>query len=304
MADFPSSNIAITGSTGFLGTHLTRHLKNLGYQTHAVNLREDWSSSLSSYDCLIHLAGKAHDLKGTGTEEDFFKANVGLTEQVYKHFLNSDAKLFIHISSIAAVEDTCLASTLTEETAPHPSSHYGRSKLQAEKVLLSYKLPSSKRLVILRPAMVHGPGDKGNIRLLFKVISKGIPYPFAAFKNQRTFLSVDNFCFAIEQIISKQVPSGIYNLVDDESVSTLEIIDLMGGELEKQVMKIPVPKFIINLLGKLGDILGLPINSTKILKLTGNYQVSNTKIKQALGIAHFPVAARDGLIKTVRSLKT
>src|SRR5690606_37898463 len=103
-----------------------------------------------------------------------------------------------------------------EDSSCNPISWYGHSKRTAEKWLLEQHLPPGKKLVILRPPMVHGPGDKGNLGLLYKLISKGIPYPLASFDNRRSFISIDNFSFFIEQIIThhEKMDSGIYHIAD------------------------------------------------------------------------------------------
>jgi nucleoside-diphosphate-sugar epimerase len=84
---------------------------------------------------------------------------------------------------------------LTEEVEPKPLTHYGKSKLMAEEYILSQPLSVGKSYYILRPCMIHGPGNKGNLNLLYQIVQKGIPYPLAAFENKRSFLSIENLCF-------------------------------------------------------------------------------------------------------------
>lgn len=91
------------------------------------------------------------------------------------------------------------------------------------------KTTPRKKIIILRPPLVHGEGDKGNLELLYKFISKGIPYPLSAFQNSRSFLSIDNFIFFLKEIISNQdkLDSGIYHIADDEVLSTKEILEII-----------------------------------------------------------------------------
>ena len=187
-------NIIIFGASGFLGTQLK---KNLLGNIVPISLREkDWLSNLSKVaDVFINCIGKAHDHKGTATEHDFYFANYELVKVLFDEFLKSNAQVFIHISSIAAVEENERKEVLTENYVGNPQSHYGKSKKAAEEYLLKQSLPSGKKIFILRPTMIHGEGDKGNLTLLYKIISKGIPYPLGAFKNSRTFISIDNFVF-------------------------------------------------------------------------------------------------------------
>jgi len=301
-----SKHIAITGASGFVGQHLVPYLMKAGFWVYPVNLRMRDKFPLPELvhgATVIHLAGKAHDHKGTAKPEEYFEVNTELTKTVFNHFLQSKATLFIHFSTVAAITDEHVEGILKEDAAPHPVTPYGQSKLQAEQYLLQQELPTGKKVFILRPAMIHGPGDKGNLTLLYSIVSKGMPYPLAAFKNQRSFLSIGNLNYAIEKLLEKaaEVPSGIYNLVDDIPVSSVDLVRMIA-ELTGRKEKIwSVPRSLIQAIAKVGDILPLPINSKRLAKLTSNYIVSNDKIKKALGISAFPITAREGLIKTIKS---
>lgn len=153
--------------------------------------------------------------------------------------------------------------------------------------------------------MIHGEGDKGNLTLLYKIISKGIPYPLGAFQNSRTFISVDNVVFLMNEIIKKhkEMESGIYHITDDESLSTQKIIEIIGTAIVKKPLILSPPKFLINVLAKFGDMISLPINSKRLKKMTSNLIVSNHKIKTALKIDSLPITAEDGMKKTIESFK-
>src|SRR5690606_9961467 len=105
-----------------------------------------------------------------------------------------------YFSSVKAVADT-VEGVLQEDVVGKPLTPYGKSKLEAEQYLLSQVLPEGKRAFIIRPCMIHGPGNKGNLNLLYKVVEKDVPWPLAAFRNQRSFLSIDNLCFLLERMI-------------------------------------------------------------------------------------------------------
>lgn len=256
---------------------------------------------LQGIDTVIHLAGKAHDLKNTSDTDEYFKVNLGLTRQLFDVFLLSNAKLFIYFSSVKAAADR-VEGVLDEGVIPAPKTAYGKSKLAAEQYLLSKPLPNGKRLLILRPCMIHGPDNKGNLNLLFNVIKKGIPYPLAAFKNTRSFLSIENCCFMIEQLLKADtVPTGVYQLADDAGISTLETVKLIASTIGLKARLINIPPGFIHLFSKAGDIFRLPFNSERLEKLTENYLVSNHKIKKALGIHYLPVPIAEGLKKTIKS---
>ena len=295
-------NIIIFGASGFLGTQLK---KNLLGNIVPISLREkDWLSNLSKVaDVFINCIGKAHDHKGTATEHDFYFANYELVKVLFEEFLKSNAQIFIHISSIAAVEENERTEVLTENSVGNPQSHYGKSKKAAEEYLLKQSLPSGKKIFILRPTMIHGEGDKGNLTLLYKIISKGIPYPLGAFQNSRTFISVDNVVFLINEIIKKhtEMKGGVYHITDDEPLSTQKIIEIIGTAKGKKPLILSPPKFLINGLAKMGDMISLPINSKRLKKMTSNLIVSNQKIKTALNIDSLPISAEEGMKKTIES---
>src|SRR5690606_11303052 len=122
----------------------------------------EWSEEIpADADIFINCIGKAHDHKGTATETEYYDANYYLVKDIFRAFTAGKASLFIHISSIGAVEELQIDEILTEESVCTPVSFYGKSKLAADKFLLGQKNLSEKKIVILRPAMIHGGGDKG-----------------------------------------------------------------------------------------------------------------------------------------------
>ncbi|WP_294208427.1 NAD-dependent epimerase/dehydratase family protein [uncultured Chryseobacterium sp.] len=295
----------IIGATGFIGRNLANYLEQ-NYHIEKVSLRdENWRENLANTGAFVNLVGKAHDHHKKGTKEDFYYINVDLAKNIFDAFIKSDAHLFIHISSLAALEEFESSKALTEEDRCNPSSWYGKSKREAEVWLLKQELPENKKLIILRPPMVHGSGDKGNLGLLYKLISKGIPYPLSSFKNKRSFISIDNFCFFIDTIIKNEekLVSGIYHISDDEAVSTSQIINIIKEVENKRTINLSLPKFLVRSLAKVGDIIPIPLNSLRLRKMTSDLTVSNQKIKSALGIEKLPLSAEEGLIKTIKSFK-
>lgn len=296
--------IILFGSTGFLGENLQAKFKGKIFN---ANIRqENWQNRIPVEGSIyINLVGKAHDHNKTATEEDFYHVNVYLTKNIFDVFIKSEAKIFIHISSLAALEEFESLKPLTEEDSCNPNSWYGKSKREAEKWLLEQRLPENKKLIILRPPMVHGPGDKGNLGLLYKLISRGIPYPLASFENKRSFISIDNFCFFIDELIKNEekLISGIYHISDDELISTNQIIDIIKKVEKKNTPDLSLPKFFVKGLAKIGDIIPIPLNSLRLKKMTSDLTVSNQKIKSALGIEKLPLSAEEGIIKTIKSFK-
>ena len=158
-----------------------------------------------------------------------------------------------------------------------------------------------KKVYIMRPCMIHGPGNKGNLNLLYGVVSKGIPWPLGAFENRRSFTSIGNLQEVIKSLLTKDAPSGIYHMGDDEALSTNELIEVICSALGKKAHIWNIPRGQMNGFAKIGDVLHLPLNTQRIQKLTENYVVSNAKIKAALGMKEMPVRAKDGLAETIKS---
>ena len=287
-------SLLITGSSGFVGTYLKKY-SNSKHQVIPFNRTYDFN-----VDTIVHLAGKAHDLKNVTDPSDYYSVNTELTKKVFDRFIESDSKVFITLSSVKAVADE-LEVDLTEDYIPNPITDYGKSKLLAEEYILSKVIPEGKRVYILRPCMIHGPGNKGNLNLLYKIVKKGIPWPLGAFENKRSFCSIDNLCFIINELIENdQIPPGIYNIADDEPLSTNELIHLISKILGKEPSIWKMPKSLIIGLAKIGNVLKLPLNKERLDKLTETYIVSNHKIKKAINKS-LPISSRDGLFKTLNS---
>jgi nucleoside-diphosphate-sugar epimerase len=300
------ARILVSGSTGFIGRNLFQYLEAHNLKAEELNLRHSLSKDLFSNaknGSVVHLAGKAHDLKKTASPDGYFTVNFGLTKDLFDLFLSSEATKFIYVSSVKAVADK-VTGILKEDDVPHPSTYYGKSKLMAEEYLLSQNLPYGKSCFILRLCMVHGPGNKGNLNILHKIISKGIPYPLASFENKRSFLSIENLCFVIYELLSRNdIPSGVYNVADDEELSTNELIKLIGAAANKSIKFWNIKPELIKFIAKLGDKLHLPLTTERLEKLTENYVVDNSKLKNALG-KNFPVSSKEGMLATMSSFQS
>lgn len=295
--------LILGGKNGFISQNIGNQLDGI-FDLEFLSMRNlDIMNKRFTADCIINLVGKAHDHTGTATENDYFQANVELAKKAFQIFLSSSAKIFIHISSLAAIEEFESTRALSEDDACNPVSWYGKSKRAAEQWLLKQELPTEKKLIILRPPMVHGPGDRGNLGLLYKFISKGIPYPLASFDNQRSFISIDNFCYFIEQIVKERdkLASGIYHISDDEPIATSEIIQLIKQVTGKNTMNFSIPKFLIRGIAKIGDVIPIPLNTKRLKKMTSNLLLSNQHIKDVLAIKRLPLTAKKGLEITIRS---
>ena len=333
--------ILITGVHGFVGSNLVEALKkeHTIYGLDIINPAKEGVAHTFSWDeidevhgsglmvngsplevdAIIHLAGKAHDTKNKSAADVYFKVNTGLTQRIFDWYLaHPTAKKFIQFSTVKSAADRVEGEFLTEECIPTPVGPYGESKIAAENYIIEKFAPEAlkrpfhnftdedavvdgKKVYIMRPCMIHGPGNKGNLNLLYGVVSKGIPWPLGAFENRRSFTSIGNLQEVIKGLLTKEVPSGIYHMGDDEALSTNELIEVICSALGKKAHIWNIPCGLMNGIAKIGDVLHLPLNSMRMQKLTENYVVSNAKIKAALGMKEMPVRAKEGLRETIRS---
>lgn len=314
-------NVLLTGVHGFVGSNLVVSLGRehrlfgldiVSPEKEGIVKTYSWNDletgQLPSVDAIIHLAGKAHDTKKRTRAQEYFDINTGLTQKVFDYFLASEARKFIFFSSVKAAADFVVGEVLTEDIIPLPKGPYGESKIAAEKYIQEKLAVSSpahcgKKVYILRPCMIHGPGNKGNLNLLYQVVKKGLPWPLGDFDNRRSFTSIDNLSYVIEELLARNVVSGIYHMADDEAVSTNELIELMCEELTKLPHIWKINRNLMKGCARVGGFLHLPLNMERLAKLTENYVVSNTKLKQALNIRYMPVRAKEGLRKTIRSFR-
>jgi nucleoside-diphosphate-sugar epimerase len=307
------SKILITGVTGFAGTNLVRYFSARGMQL--VGHTRDKATAEAQFagtpgfividgdisaarlnelgiTDIIHLAGIAHDLSNQYKPEDYYRVNFEATAKVYDQFLMSAASQFIFISSIKAAVDVA-ASPVDETIKPAPVGDYGKSKYQAEQYITS-KTHADKRFYILRPCMIHGEGNKGNLNLLYQYAKRGLPFPFGSFPNQRSFLNIDNFSFIIDRIVNTSIVPGTYHLADDGYLSTTELYRLLATTMGRRALVINVPTALIKIPVAI-------IGKTRMLnKLTESMMVSNAKIVKAIG-GVLPMSIGSGIVKTIKS---
>lgn len=307
--------ILITGITGFIGTNLWKYLAGYGdYELYGmvrneeqkllfrqtafkqIFLLEELEKQLI-FDVIIHLAGKAHDVKQVANQKEYRDSNELLTKNLYNLFLkNRQPGKFIYVSSVSVFSKGS-DKPFTETVKPYPNTEYGFTKLNAEHYIVNQPLQKGKSYAILRPSIVYGPESKGNLNLLFNMIKSGIPYLLGAFPNKKSFLSVENLCYAIRKVCEREFNSGIYHIADDDYISTRRVVELIYEVLDKKPRIYSIPKVIIYLAARFGDRFRILINTERLSKLTQDFVVSNSKIKKEFSLV-LPVKTEEGLIKT------
>jgi len=326
-------NILITGASGFVGSHLVPHFAEKGHTLDVLDLGQSvpdcvrksfhWDGlnqvDLCVYDAVIHLAGMAHDVRGKANEDLYMNVNYGLTKDVFTRFLETRScasgqmakpRSFVFFSTVKAVADRVEGDVLTEDAVPNPVGPYGKSKFKAEQFIRESLEKAGAgagsqpvNVYIFRPSMIHGPGNKGNLNLLYQVVRRGIPWPLGSLDNKRSFTSVRNLCVLVERVAAGEIPSGVYHVADDAPVSTNRLIELICQSLGKRPKIIHLSPKLIKSFTRIGDVLHLPLNSLRLQKLTENYVVSNRKLKDALGMNAMPYTTEEELLLTLESFK-
>lgn len=305
--------ILITGGSGFVGGALARRLVDQGIRVRTLGrtrpgiateffegLIDDQqvsSKALEGVDCVVHLAGRAHQLRDTSVDplESFRAANCRLSEKLATQAIEAGVRRFVFISSIgvngAFTQD---GHPFTEASQAEPHSPYARSKYEAEVALRRLAERSDMELVIIRPPLVYGAGAPGNFSSLMRWVGKGIPLPFGAVHNKRSLIAVDNLVDLIIRCIDHPAAANeLFLAGDGDDLSTTELLRGVADAMGRPVRLIPVPVALLRLaasaLGKKG----------MAHSLLDSLQVDISKARDLLGWEP-PVSVEEGLRRCVR----
>jgi nucleoside-diphosphate-sugar epimerase len=261
----------VTGANGFVGSHICEALIDAGFAVRALVRKTSDLTNIGEvpvrlvYGDLSDPASLAEAVAGTDIVignaglvkalhfDEFHKVNVVGTENIILATLkcNPGIKRFVHISSTAACGPAPNKSPLNETHTPAPLTHYGRSKLEAEKIVLSYKdrLP----VVILRPSAVYGPRDK-EMRSFFKSVKLGIKPAFGCAQNYVNFTYAKDLARAVVSAISQKTESGsVYFIVEKKSYSYSEAGDILAKTLGRKAHNLYIPEGVIALAGRIAE---------------------------------------------------
>jgi nucleoside-diphosphate-sugar epimerase len=286
--------VQITGASGFVGQHLYKHLSA---ELIAVKINSS-DSFIVDTEVLIHLAGIAHNKKGTVASQEYKRVNTDLAKKAFDAFLSSTAQKLIVLSSVKAVADD-YGGLIDEETPEHPDTEYGKSKLAADNYIMSKELPEGKSVYILRPALISGPAVKGNLRSLYKLAKTPFSWILASIHNKRSYCNVRNLSFVIQELIDRNdIASGIYLVADDEPLSTSAVMDILSGKTCSKRILLTFASVIIKSSFRVGKYMGADFIVDPLRKLCDDYLISNDKITRAIGRG-MPYSSADG----IRSIK-
>jgi len=270
--------ILMSGASGFVGTSLRQVLLDNHHEVTALCRDAIISDQNKQFDCLVHLAGRAHVMNET--HEDVYKAyksvNVDYTMKVASLAKRYQIKRFVFLSSIKVNGETSDAP-FNEEDSPAPKDAYGLTKLEAEMRLKDFCHENNMELVIIRPPLIYGPGVKANLKSLIKICNKPWPLPFGAINNKRSLISLQNLSSFIELCcLHPHAANQTFLISDNADISTTTLIRSIKSALGRNALQIPVPQLFL--------ILGLNFLGKKGLKdrLFGNLQLDISKAKRTL----------------------
>ncbi|MDP4491816.1 SDR family oxidoreductase [Vibrio sp. AH4] len=290
--------ILITGSNGFLGSHIVERVKEqplilldrgienkhltCSFFQGEINSHNDYMKALEGCQVVIHCAARVHIMDDKEAEplELYREVNSAGTINLAKQASDSGVKRFIFISSIKVNGEGTVADIPFKSGDNHaPEDDYGLSKSEAEIQLVALAKDSGMEVVIIRPTLVYGPGVKANFASLMNLVTKGLPLPFGCIThNKRSLVFIDNLVDLIITCIDHpKAANQVFLVSDDHDVSTSEMVREMAIALGKPSWQLPIPVWCYKLAGKLFNKLEV------VDRLIGSLQVDITHTKQTLG---------------------
>lgn len=226
-------NILIVGKNSYLGKNIEAWLGKFQekYCTSTISVRDNsWESlDYSGYDTVLYIAGIAHIKETKENSALYYRVNCDLAYNVAKKVKKAGVKHFIFFSSMSVYGMEI--GNINQDTPLSPNSHYGKSKLQAEK-LLSKLEDVFFKIAIIRPPMIYGKGCKGNYVKLSNLVLKTPIFPDIT--NRRSMIYIDNLCMYVQLIIDNN-DKGIFLPQNGEYVCTTEMARLIAQAHNKKV---------------------------------------------------------------------
>jgi GlcNAc-P-P-Und epimerase len=314
----------IIGGSGFIGTklidqlHKQKHVVNIdkndsdrfSHLTNIVDIRdkEALENSISSdTKCVILLAAEHRD--DVSPASLYYDVNVEGTKNILNVLRKKNINKIIFTSSVAVYGLNKVSPC--EDTKVDPFNHYGKSKWQAEDLLIKWQQekPGERTVVIIRPTVVFGPGNRGNVYNLLSQIISGRFVMIGNGRNKKSMSYIDNICGFIEYCLDDKFKGNhVYNYVDKPDLSMNELVSLAERFLSKKLLPVRIPYSIGYLLGKCLDVFSkvtgkkLPISSIRVKKFCATTQFSSEKML-ATGYVP-PVKLEEGLFITMAAIRS
>lgn len=283
-------NILLTGSNGFLGSYIFKHLSrknniytlNSGASSYNVNLTKDVPLFNEHYDIVIHAAGKAHIVPKTESEIfSFDDVNVNGTVNLLQGLINSEKpKMFVFISSVS-VYGLTKGENINEEYPLLATDPYGASKIKAEEVVKKWCKEHNILLTILRLPLVVGSNPPGNLGAMINGIKKSHYFNISGGNVKKSMVLASDIA---KFILNAAEIGGVYNLTDGIHPTFFDLSKNISQKLGKSFVP-NLPVITAKTIALIGDIFGgnFPLNSNKLSKITSTLTFDDTKARNAFG---------------------
>jgi nucleoside-diphosphate-sugar epimerase len=311
--------IAVTGAGGFIGSSLvarlvspaiavrgfvrrldcSENIDNLNYSVTSaeINAFTYWKAALTGVDCVIHCAARAHVTQETEADPlaAYRHVNVAGTRRLAEEAVDAGVRRLVFLSSIGVLGlNTSERGPFLDFDPPGPLEDYAVSKWEAERALWDISAQTGLEVVVVRPPLVYGPGVKGNLLRLLKLLSLGVPLPLGAVQNKRSLIGLDNLVDLLIRCVYHPAAAGETFLVSDgEDLSTPDLLSHMAAAMGRSVRLFPVP---VPLLRLAGAALG---KRAEIDRLVGSLQIDSSHTRQVLGWVP-PVSVQEGIRRMVQ----
>lgn len=312
--------VLITGGAGFIGSRLTEMLAAAGhdvtifdkappktdrFQSILGDVRdvEALSSAARGQDVIYNLAAEHRDdVRPSSLYEE---VNVGGARNVVTAAERAGVQTIVFTSSVAVYGDGDHALT---EDAPHrPINEYGRTKSLAEAEHLKWAdVDEKRRLTIVRPSVVFGPGNRGNVYNLLRQISSGRFVMVGDGENRKSMAFVDNVAAFLAGAPDHAEGVQIYNYADKPDFDMNALVTLIREQRGPGRGVGPrLPIWTARIIGKAADVVAnatgrsLPISAVRVEKFIANTEIDASRVQQT-GFRP-PVDLRDGLRQTIQA---
>jgi nucleoside-diphosphate-sugar epimerase len=312
------SIVSVTGANGLVGAALCSKLNVSGFEVRgvvrlshlatlasvtehvaALNLEAatEWASALAGVSCVIHCAARTHVMHETAGDAlaAYRAVNVDGSLRLAEQAAAAGVRRLVYLSSVKVNgEQTALGAPFLLSNRPAPEDAYGISKWEAEQALWDVSARTGLEVVVVRLPLVYGPGVKGNLARLLKLVRSGVPLPLGAVKNRRSLIGLDNLVDLLIRCVDHPAAAGQTFLVSDgEDLSTPDLIRHMAAAMGRSARLFPMP---VSLLRLAGSALG---KRAEIDRLVGSLQIDSSHTRRVLGWTP-PVSVQEGIRRMVQ----
>jgi nucleoside-diphosphate-sugar epimerase len=261
--------VLVTGADGFVGQVLIRRLgaadfsvtgtvrRCAGESTIAIGDLADfqhWPAVLDGVDVVVHLAARAHVLSELSSDplSEYRRVNAAATLQLARAAAVAGVRRFVFVSSIGVNGVSSASRAFVESDVPDPVEPYAISKWEAERGIIEIGADTGLEIVRVRPPLIIGPGVKGNLRRLIELVDRGLPLPFGAIANRRSYIALDDLCDLLTLcIVNERAVNELFLAADPEQLSTTELMRRIARALDRRSLLIPIPLRGLRMMARL-----------------------------------------------------